>query len=130
MRPTNGEMNVAFAFAASRAWVGEKQSVTFVLMGALLAFSTLTALMPSGMSGGELARILQMRSPGLKVIYTSGYSPEILKKDSLLAQGINFLPKPYDPQTLLKSVRTCLDGGRLTQNEMREMQPVSGVSIK
>ncbi len=70
-------------------------------------------VMPSGMNGNELAGILQTRNPRLKVIYTSGYSPEILKKDSVLAQGINFLPKPYDPQTLLKAVRTCLDGGKL-----------------
>ena len=70
-------------------------------------------VMPCGMSGGELAKILQSRNPQLKVIYTSGYSPEILRKDSLLTQGINFLPKPYDLQTLLKAVRTCLDGGKL-----------------
>jgi PAS domain S-box-containing protein len=70
-------------------------------------------VMPSGMNGGELAKILQSRSPQLKVIYTSGYSTEFFRKDSPLTQSINFLPKPYDPQTLLKSVRTCLDGGEL-----------------
>src|SRR5262245_19737329 len=52
-------------------------------------------VMPSGMSGGELAKILQTRNPQLKVLYTSGYSPEILRKDSIVVQGINFLPKPY-----------------------------------
>jgi two-component system cell cycle sensor histidine kinase/response regulator CckA len=80
-------------------------------------------VMPSGMNGGELAKILQSRNPGLKVIYTSGYSPEILKKDSILAQGINFLPKPYDPNTLLKAIRTCLDGGKLSPWEIRALKP-------
>jgi two-component system cell cycle sensor histidine kinase/response regulator CckA len=75
-------------------------------------------IMPCGMSGGELAKILQHRNPRLKVLYTSGYSPEILKKDSLFFQGINFLPKPYDFSTLLKSVRTCLDGGTLPRHDM------------
>ncbi len=76
-------------------------------------------VMPNGMSGGELARDLIKRNPDLKIIYTSGYSPEILKQDSLLAQGINFLPKPYDLPALLKAVRICLDGGRLPQYEIR-----------
>jgi two-component system cell cycle sensor histidine kinase/response regulator CckA len=76
-------------------------------------------VMPNGMSGGDLARALQARSPDLKVLYTSGYSPEIWRKDSLLAMGINFLPKPYDIQTLLKAVRICLDGGKLPQHEVR-----------
>jgi CheY-like chemotaxis protein len=80
-------------------------------------------VMPCGMSGGELAKILQTRNPRLKVIYTSGYSPEILRKDSLLAQGINFLPKPYDLQSLLKAIRLCLNGGKLPQYEVRPAQP-------
>lgn len=79
-------------------------------------------VMPSGMSGGELAKELMARNPKLKIIYTSGYSPEILKQDSLLTQGINFLPKPYDLPALLKAVRLCLDGGKLPQYEFRPGQ--------
>jgi len=79
-------------------------------------------VMPNGMSGGELAKNLMQRSPLLKIIYTSGYSPEILKQDSLLAQGINFLPKPYDLPALLKAIRLCLDGGKLPQYEVRSGQ--------
>ncbi len=70
-------------------------------------------IMPCGMTGGELAKALQDRNPKLKVLYTSGYSPEILRKNSMFIHGLNFLPKPYDFPTLLKAVRTCLDGGKL-----------------
>ncbi len=69
-------------------------------------------VMPSGMSGSELAKILQSRNPNLKILYTSGYSPEIFRKDSVLVNGLNFLPKPYDFQSLLKAVRACLDDGK------------------
>ena len=79
-------------------------------------------VMPNGMSGGELAKRLVEQNPRLKIIYTSGYSPEILKQDSLLTQGINFLPKPYDLTSLLKAVRLCLDGGKLPQYEVRSGQ--------
>jgi len=87
-------------------------------------------VMPNGMSGGELAKNLVARNPKLKIIYTSGYSPEILKQDSLLAQGINFLPKPYDLPALLKAVRLCLDGGKLPQYEVRngKTQTITTVS--
>jgi two-component system, cell cycle sensor histidine kinase and response regulator CckA len=79
-------------------------------------------VMPSGMSGGELARALQARNPALKIIYTSGYSPEIMREDSLTAKTVNFLPKPYDLQTLLKAVRHCLDGGTLEWDHLRPDQ--------
>ncbi|HYG22553.1 MAG TPA: response regulator [Verrucomicrobiae bacterium] len=69
-------------------------------------------IMPCGMTGGELAKALQGRNDSLKVLFTSGYSPEILRKDAMFVQGINFLPKPYDFPTLLKAVRICLDGGK------------------
>jgi PAS domain S-box-containing protein len=87
-------------------------------------------VMPNGMSGGELAKDLAARNPNLKIIYTSGYSPEILKQDSLLTQGINFLPKPYDLPALLKAVRLCLDGGKLPQYEVRsgKTQTITTVS--
>ena len=81
-------------------------------------------VMPSGMSGSQLAKALQSRNPLLKVLYTSGYSSEFLKKDSLCAQGIDFLPKPYDPQTLLKAVRTCLDAGKLSPLAASEQSSV------
>jgi CheY-like chemotaxis protein len=81
-------------------------------------------VMPSGMSGSQLAKALQSRNPLLKVLYTSGYSSEFLKKDSPGTQGIDFLPKPYDPQTLLRAVRTCLDAGKLSPLAASELSSV------
>jgi signal transduction histidine kinase/ActR/RegA family two-component response regulator len=86
-------------------------------------------VMPNGMSGGELAKDLMARNPNLKIIYTSGYSPDILKQDSILAQGINFLPKPYDLPALLKAVRLCLDGGKLPQYEVRAGQTQTTTTV-
>jgi CheY-like chemotaxis protein len=96
--------------AAIEVWQQNSQPVDLLLTD---------MVMPNGMSGGELAKELITRNPKLKIIYTSGYSPEILKQDSLLSQGINFLPKPYDLPALLKAIRLCLDGGRLPQYEVR-----------
>lgn len=88
---------------AVTVWERSKNSVHLLLTD---------MIMPCGMTGGELAKALQARNGNLKVLFTSGYSPEILRKDSMFVQGINFLPKPYDFPTLLKAVRICLDGGK------------------
>jgi PAS domain S-box-containing protein len=66
-------------------------------------------VMPGGIMGGELAERLSSQSPGLKVIYTSGYSPGMAGKDASLLEGRNFLPKPYSIGKLAQFVRECLD---------------------
>ena len=54
-------------------------------------------IMPDGMNGHELAQQLQAARPGLKVVYTSGYSGEVVGKSLNLVDGVNFLQKPYLP---------------------------------
>ncbi len=69
-------------------------------------------VMPGGVSGRELAKKLQADKPGLKVIYSSGYSLELLNPESGLQEGFNFLPKPYTPEKLATVVRQCLEQAR------------------
>jgi DNA-binding NtrC family response regulator len=67
-------------------------------------------MMPGGMTGSQLAERLRQDEPGLKVIYTSGYSPGMAGKDIAALEGFNFLAKPYPPGKLAQMVRECLDG--------------------
>ncbi len=67
-------------------------------------------VMPGNMNGHELAEKLRAERPGLKVIFTSGYSADIVGKNFKLEPDLNFLQKPYQPQTLALTVRRCLDG--------------------
>ncbi|MGB7769769.1 MAG: PAS domain S-box protein [Verrucomicrobiia bacterium] len=67
-------------------------------------------VMPNHMNGRELAEKLWAERPDLKVIFTSGYSADIVGKDFKLEPELNFLQKPYQPQTLARTVRRCLDG--------------------
>jgi CheY-like chemotaxis protein len=66
-------------------------------------------VMPNGLTGCQLARELQTRDPQLRIVYTSGYSTEVLRQEGGVLNGENFLPKPYDPLSLLKTVRRSLD---------------------
>jgi two-component system, cell cycle sensor histidine kinase and response regulator CckA len=65
-------------------------------------------VMPEGMSGRELAQELKSRKPDLKVIYTSGYSSDVMGEDAEL-RDVKFLQKPYPPPRLAQVVRECLD---------------------
>jgi len=70
-------------------------------------------VMPDGMTGRELAEIIQFDNPEIKVVFTSGYNVEIVGKDFSLHEGVNFVQKPYHPMKLAKAVRDCLDNVRL-----------------
>ncbi len=66
-------------------------------------------MMPEGVSGRDLAeRVLQDRAD-LKVLYSSGYSLDVVANDPTFREGLNFLQKPYDPDTLAHMVRDCLN---------------------
>ena len=67
-------------------------------------------VMPNNINGRELAEKLCAERPNLKVIFTSGYSADIVGRDFKLEPELNFLQKPYHPQTLALTVRRCLDG--------------------
>jgi two-component system cell cycle sensor histidine kinase/response regulator CckA len=65
-------------------------------------------VMPEGMTGRELAEELKTRKPDLKVVYTSGYSSDVMGGDMAMRDTM-FLQKPYPPPLLAKTVRECLD---------------------
>jgi len=65
-------------------------------------------VMPEGMSGRELAEELKTRKPDLKILYTSGYSSDVMGGEMGLRDTM-FLQKPYPPPLLAKTVRECLD---------------------
>ena len=47
--------------------------------------------------------------PGIKVIFMSGYTADIIQSKGIINDGIPFLPKPVFPDQLLRKVREVLD---------------------
>jgi CheY-like chemotaxis protein len=64
----------------------------------------LSDIVMSEMNGFELGRRLAGQTPGLKILYMSGYRENILENP-----GIAMLSKPFTPDTLLQKVREVLD---------------------
>lgn len=63
-------------------------------------------VMPGGLNGWDLADRLREERPSLKVVLVSGYNPDKTRKKqphSLI------LPKPFSLESLIETVRNCLD---------------------
>jgi two-component system, cell cycle sensor histidine kinase and response regulator CckA len=61
------------------------------------------------MGGKMMAEWLKVTIPGLKVLFTSGYTDDAMAENGVLEKGIEFLPKPYSPASLARRVRDLLD---------------------
>jgi len=68
-------------------------------------------VMPDGVNGRELAERLRSLTPSLKAIFVSGYSLNVVSKDTAFLNRRNnyFLQKPYHSHVLIQAVRNCLD---------------------
>ena len=67
-------------------------------------------IMPDGMSGRQLAeKVLKLR-PGIKVLYTSGYTDNAIVHQGRLDPGVLLLTKPYRKSQLAKMIRHALTG--------------------
>ncbi|UQR67185.1 CHASE3 domain-containing protein [Bradyrhizobium sp. C-145] len=68
-------------------------------------------VIPGGMSGRELAEEVAKRRPGLKVLYTSGYTDNAIVHHGKLDDGVMLLTKPYRRNQLAEMIRKALNGG-------------------
>ena len=66
-------------------------------------------IMPGNKTGLQLAHELRARDPELRIVLMSGYSSEIIQAETLLEQGVHFLPKPFESQQLSETLRRALD---------------------
>jgi PAS domain S-box-containing protein len=61
------------------------------------------------MKGSVLARLLQTRRSGIKILFISGYTDTAIAPEELLQPGTAFLQKPFTAEALLLKVRELLD---------------------
>ena len=62
------------------------------------------------MDGREFATRAQALVPGIKVLYFSGYTDDVVLQHGILAEGMAFLSKPVTYEGLGRKVREVLDG--------------------
>jgi two-component system cell cycle sensor histidine kinase/response regulator CckA len=65
-------------------------------------------IMPA-MNGRVMSDWLKCAYPGIRILFTSGYTDDAIVHHGVLEEGVEFLSKPYTPTTLVKKVRELLD---------------------
>jgi len=68
----------------------------------------LTDVVMKGISGPELVARTRQAYPGVKAIYMSGYTGELIAEREILDSGIELLEKPFTRSALLKVIQSSL----------------------
>jgi len=67
-----------------------------------------TDVVMPGMNGRELAESLWALEPGMKCLFMSGYTADIIARQGILDEEVQFLPKPFSMNDLAVKVREIL----------------------
>jgi len=62
-----------------------------------------------GVGGKEMSEALQEKRPEIKVLFVSGYTDETIANYGVVPSDVNFLEKPFTPESLALRVREVLD---------------------
>ncbi|MFT3997226.1 MAG: PAS domain-containing protein [Asticcacaulis sp.] len=88
------------ALSLLKAGLGSGQAVSLLFTD---------VVMPE-MTGRQLADKAQIMVPGLKVLYTTGYTRNAVVHNGVLDPGTHFLPKPFSIEQVAQKIRGVLDG--------------------
>ncbi|NEX59587.1 response regulator [Noviherbaspirillum sp. 17J57-3] len=84
-------------------------AMAIVESGAKVDLLFTDVVMPGALRSPELARRALALLPGLKVLYTSGYTENAIVQGGRLNPGVHLLTKPYQREDLARKLRELLD---------------------
>lgn len=97
-----------FGYAVIEARDGNHALTQFLAHQEAIQLVLLDVIMP-GRNGREVYEEMRKRSPGLKALFTSGYSADIFQHGEFDESGYAFISKPVLPAELLQKIRHLLD---------------------
>jgi PAS domain S-box-containing protein len=95
---------------AAVAAAGADEALDIIDQTAKIDLLFTDTIMPGGMNGRQLVDEALKRRPALKVLYTSGYSEDVVVHQGRLDPGVLLLVKPYRKTELARMIRVALGG--------------------
>lgn len=87
---------------------GEEAVTRFIENRDAISLILLDVIMPVK-NGRETYEDIQKLKPGIKAIFMSGYTDDIISKKGILSESFYFISKPINPDTLMTKLREVLD---------------------
>ncbi len=97
-----------YGYRAILAEDGEDAAKQFMANPGSIDLLVLDVMMPKK-SGKAVYDEARERKPGIKAIFMSGYTANMIDKKGILEAGIAFIAKPFSPNAFLRKVREVLD---------------------
>jgi len=69
----------------------------------------LTDVVMPGMDGRQLANRISERIPGIKILFMSGYTADVIAAHGVLEQAVSFIAKPFTRNDLARKVHSILE---------------------
>lgn len=108
VRNLNRTVLETFGYRIVEANDGEEAVTQFLSYRDDIDLVVMDVVMPKMNGRQAYSRISDIR-PDIKILFTSGYTADIVQQKGIFTEGLNFLSKPMTPATLLKKVRELLD---------------------
>ncbi len=108
VRDFTSSVLTGFGYQVSTAEDGRKAIKRFTKNRSRIDMLITDLVMP-GMNGKELAEKIKELRPGIRILFTSGYTDTHIVRGGELEKDLNFLQKPYSIQELMTKVRQILD---------------------
>jgi len=70
-------------------------------------------VLPGGLHGHKLAEAVRLRRPGVRVLFTSGYTRNAIVHNGRLDPGVQLITKPFTYEDLAERLRRILDPASL-----------------
>jgi len=87
---------------------GLKEALRLVDEGLRFTVLLTDVVMPGG-NGVEVSRLMLERTPGVGVVFMSGYTDDAISQHGVLSPGALFLEKPFTQDSLGRKIREAMD---------------------
>ncbi|MBI5634313.1 MAG: PAS domain S-box protein [Nitrospirae bacterium] len=108
VRELNRDVLQKFGYTVIVAEDGEEALIRYQKNKGNIQMLLLDVILPKK-NGREVYDEIMAQEPGIKTIFMSGYTDELLNRKGVLDREIHFIQKPVSPMKLLQKVREVLD---------------------